>query len=136
MLSTFPLHLSDCAPDCLPVHACSLRLSDCAPDCVPVHACSSCLSDCAPDCVPVHAYSLRLSDCVPDCVPVHACSLHLRDRVQDYVYLATHQPALTLYTGCCRYPPAEQLQDLWHKHRQPLLSLLLEVSTASYLGQG
>ncbi|XP_070205330.1 carboxypeptidase D-like [Littorina saxatilis] len=44
----------------------------------------------------------------------------------DYVYLQTHQPALVVYTGSCRYPPEEKLQSLWHTHTQPFMSLLLE----------
>ncbi|XP_076452817.1 carboxypeptidase D-like isoform X2 [Babylonia areolata] len=46
--------------------------------------------------------------------------------LMDYIYTATHRPALVVYTGCCRFPPAATLQDLWRHHQQPLLSLLLE----------
>ncbi|KAL8566418.1 hypothetical protein ACOMHN_011996 [Nucella lapillus] len=52
--------------------------------------------------------------------------------LMDYVYLASHHPSVVVYTGCCRYPPAQHLQDLWHLHRQPLISLLLESRRGLY----
>ncbi|KAL7853622.1 hypothetical protein AOLI_G00204660 [Acnodon oligacanthus] len=35
-------------------------------------------------------------------------------------------PEITVYTGCCLYPPAEQLLSLWVEHRTSLFAMLLE----------
>ncbi|TSP68499.1 Carboxypeptidase D [Bagarius yarrelli] len=36
-------------------------------------------------------------------------------------------PEITVYTGCCLYPPAQQLLPLWAEHRTALLAMLLEI---------
>lgn len=39
-----------------------------------------------------------------------------------------HCPEITVYTGCCLFPPAEQLASLWAENKKALLSMLVEVS--------
>ncbi|KAI4897574.1 hypothetical protein NFI96_020857 [Prochilodus magdalenae] len=36
-------------------------------------------------------------------------------------------PEITVYTGCCLYPPAQQLLLLWEEHRAALFAMLLEI---------
>ncbi|XP_046724721.1 carboxypeptidase D, b isoform X1 [Silurus meridionalis] len=36
-------------------------------------------------------------------------------------------PEITVYTGCCLYPPAQQLLPLWAEHRTALFAMLLEI---------
>ncbi|XP_050948191.1 carboxypeptidase D, b isoform X2 [Labeo rohita] len=36
-------------------------------------------------------------------------------------------PEITVYTGCCMFPPASQLFSLWMENRLPLFRMLLEV---------
>ncbi|XP_053505301.1 carboxypeptidase D, b isoform X2 [Ictalurus furcatus] len=36
-------------------------------------------------------------------------------------------PEITVYTGCCLFPPAQQLLPLWAEHRTALFAMLLEV---------
>uniref|UniRef100_W5LKU9 Carboxypeptidase D, b n=1 Tax=Astyanax mexicanus TaxID=7994 RepID=W5LKU9_ASTMX len=36
-------------------------------------------------------------------------------------------PEITVYTGCCLYPPAQQLFSLWEEHRMALFAMLLEM---------
>lgn len=38
-----------------------------------------------------------------------------------------HCPEITVYTGCCLFPPAEQLASLWAENKKALLSMLVEV---------
>lgn len=38
-----------------------------------------------------------------------------------------HCPEITVYAGCCLFPPAEQLATLWAENKKPLLSMLVEV---------
>uniref|UniRef100_A0A8C7WF88 Carboxypeptidase D, a n=1 Tax=Oncorhynchus mykiss TaxID=8022 RepID=A0A8C7WF88_ONCMY len=38
-----------------------------------------------------------------------------------------HCPEITVYTGCCLFPPAKQLATLWAENRKALLSMLVEV---------
>uniref|UniRef100_A0A8C8C7I3 Peptidase M14 domain-containing protein n=1 Tax=Oncorhynchus tshawytscha TaxID=74940 RepID=A0A8C8C7I3_ONCTS len=38
-----------------------------------------------------------------------------------------HCPEITVYTGCCLFPPANQLATLWAENRKALLSMLVEV---------
>ncbi|XP_057694558.1 carboxypeptidase D [Corythoichthys intestinalis] len=35
-------------------------------------------------------------------------------------------PEITVYTGCCVFPPTEQLATLWAENMKPLLSMLVE----------
>ncbi|KAB5548691.1 hypothetical protein PHYPO_G00058480 [Pangasianodon hypophthalmus] len=36
-------------------------------------------------------------------------------------------PEITVYTGCCLYPPAQQLLPLWAEHKTALFAMLLEI---------
>ena len=45
-----------------------------------------------------------------------------------------HCPEITVYTGCCLFPPAEQLSTLWAENKKALLSMLVEVSSTSLRG--
>uniref|UniRef100_A0A8C7YHB7 Carboxypeptidase D, a n=1 Tax=Oryzias sinensis TaxID=183150 RepID=A0A8C7YHB7_9TELE len=36
-------------------------------------------------------------------------------------------PEITVYTGCCFFPPADQLSTLWAENKKALLSMLVEV---------
>lgn len=47
---------------------------------------------------------------------------------QDFSVDFGHCPEITVYTGCCLFPPAEQLATLWAENRKALLSMLVEVS--------
>lgn len=38
-----------------------------------------------------------------------------------------HCPEITVYTGCCLFPPAEQLAALWAENKKSLLSMIVEV---------
>lgn len=38
-----------------------------------------------------------------------------------------HCPEITVYSGCCLFPPAEQLTMLWAENKKPLLSMIVEV---------
>ncbi|XP_053729224.1 carboxypeptidase D [Synchiropus splendidus] len=47
--------------------------------------------------------------------------------MKDFSMDFGHCPEITVYTGCCRFPPAEQLTTLWAENKKPLLSMLVEV---------
>lgn len=38
-----------------------------------------------------------------------------------------HCPEITVYTGCCLFPSADQLATLWAENKKALLSMLVEV---------
>lgn len=38
-----------------------------------------------------------------------------------------HCPEITVYTGCCLFPPAEELATLWTENKKSLLSMLVEI---------
>lgn len=38
-----------------------------------------------------------------------------------------HCPEITVYSGCCLFPAAEQLPTLWAENKKALLSMLVEV---------
>ena len=46
---------------------------------------------------------------------------------QDFSVDFGHCPEITVYTGCCMFPPAEQLSTLWAENKKALLSMLVEV---------
>lgn len=46
---------------------------------------------------------------------------------QDFSMDFGHCPEITVYTGCCLFPPAEQLATLWAENKKALLSMLVEV---------
>ncbi|XP_047661258.1 carboxypeptidase D, b isoform X1 [Tachysurus fulvidraco] len=47
--------------------------------------------------------------------------------MKDYSVDVGLCPEITVYTGCCLYPPAQQLLPLWAEHRSALFAMLLEV---------
>uniref|UniRef100_A0A674EEX8 Carboxypeptidase D n=1 Tax=Salmo trutta TaxID=8032 RepID=A0A674EEX8_SALTR len=47
--------------------------------------------------------------------------------MKDFSVDFGHCPEITVYTGCCLFPPAEQLATLWAENRKALLSMLVEV---------
>lgn len=55
---------------------------------------------------------------VPPCVCVFS---------QDFSVDFGHCPEITVYTGCCLFPAAEQLPTLWAENKKALLSMLVEV---------
>ncbi|KAI3354320.1 hypothetical protein L3Q82_018854, partial [Scortum barcoo] len=47
--------------------------------------------------------------------------------ITDFSMDFGHCPEITVYTGCCVFPPAEQLATLWAENKKSLLSMLVEV---------
>ncbi|KAM6945975.1 carboxypeptidase D [Aplochiton taeniatus] len=47
--------------------------------------------------------------------------------MKDFSVDFGHCPEITVYTGCCLFPPAEQLATLWAENKKSLLSMLVEV---------
>lgn len=47
--------------------------------------------------------------------------------MKDFSMDFGHCPEITVYTGCCLYPPADQLATLWAENKKALLSMLVEV---------
>ncbi|XP_038550235.1 carboxypeptidase D isoform X2 [Micropterus salmoides] len=47
--------------------------------------------------------------------------------MKDFSMDFGHCPEITVYTGCCLFPPVEQLATLWAENKKPLLSMLVEV---------
>ncbi|XP_029301845.1 carboxypeptidase D [Cottoperca gobio] len=47
--------------------------------------------------------------------------------MKDFSMDSGHCPEITVYSGCCLFPPAEQLATLWAENKKPLLSMLVEV---------
>uniref|UniRef100_A0A672JK26 Peptidase M14 domain-containing protein n=1 Tax=Salarias fasciatus TaxID=181472 RepID=A0A672JK26_SALFA len=47
--------------------------------------------------------------------------------MKDFSMDFGHCPEITVYTGCCLFPPAEQLPALWAENKKALLSMLVEV---------
>ncbi|XP_061682787.1 carboxypeptidase D [Syngnathoides biaculeatus] len=47
--------------------------------------------------------------------------------MKDFSMDFGHCPEITVYTGCCVFPPTEQLTTLWAENKKPLLSMLVEV---------
>ncbi|XP_076027482.1 carboxypeptidase D [Genypterus blacodes] len=47
--------------------------------------------------------------------------------MKDFSMDFGHCPEITVYTGCCLFPPADQLSALWAENKKPLLSMLVEV---------
>lgn len=47
--------------------------------------------------------------------------------MKDFSMDFGHCPEITVYSGCCLFPPAEQLATLWAENKKPLLSMLVEV---------
>ncbi|XP_046891555.1 carboxypeptidase D [Hypomesus transpacificus] len=47
--------------------------------------------------------------------------------MKDFSVDFGHCPEITVYTGCCLFPPAEQLPTLWAENKKALLSMLVEV---------
>ncbi|XP_046550108.1 carboxypeptidase D-like [Haliotis rubra] len=46
--------------------------------------------------------------------------------LMDYIYDSQHIPTITVYTGCCVYPPSSLLIDLWHANKKSLLAVIQE----------
>ncbi|KAM9318296.1 carboxypeptidase D [Pholidichthys leucotaenia] len=46
--------------------------------------------------------------------------------MKDFSMDFGHCPEITVYTGCCLFPPPEQLPTLWAENKKPLLSMLVE----------
>lgn len=46
---------------------------------------------------------------------------------QDFSMDFGHCPEITVYTGCCLFPAANQLSTLWAENKKALLSMLVEV---------
>ncbi|XP_077421112.1 carboxypeptidase D [Vanacampus margaritifer] len=47
--------------------------------------------------------------------------------MKDFSMDFGHCPEITVYTGCCVFPPSDQLSTLWAENKKPLLSMLVEV---------
>uniref|UniRef100_A0A8C9YR82 Carboxypeptidase D n=1 Tax=Sander lucioperca TaxID=283035 RepID=A0A8C9YR82_SANLU len=47
--------------------------------------------------------------------------------MKDFSMDFGHCPEITVYSGCCLFPPAEQLTPLWAENKKALLSMLVEV---------
>uniref|UniRef100_A0A667WLE9 Carboxypeptidase D n=1 Tax=Myripristis murdjan TaxID=586833 RepID=A0A667WLE9_9TELE len=47
--------------------------------------------------------------------------------MKDFSVDFGHCPEITVYTGCCLFPPVEQLATLWAENKKALLSMLVEV---------
>ncbi|XP_044058334.1 carboxypeptidase D [Siniperca chuatsi] len=47
--------------------------------------------------------------------------------MKDFSMDFGHCPEITVYTGCCVFPPVEQLATLWAENKKALLSMLVEV---------
>ncbi|XP_032357556.1 carboxypeptidase D isoform X1 [Etheostoma spectabile] len=47
--------------------------------------------------------------------------------MKDFSMDFGHCPEITVYSGCCLFPPAEQLTSLWAENKKALLSMLVEV---------
>lgn len=52
---------------------------------------------------------------------------------QDFSVDFGHCPEITVYTGCCLFPPVEQLAALWAENKKPLLSMLVEVQCSAFI---
>ncbi|XP_068602009.1 carboxypeptidase D [Brachionichthys hirsutus] len=46
--------------------------------------------------------------------------------MKDFSVDFGHCPEITVYTGCCLFPPADQLATLWAENKKALLSMLVE----------
>eukprot|EP00066_Takifugu_rubripes_P017490 XP_011606756.1 PREDICTED: LOW QUALITY PROTEIN: carboxypeptidase D [Takifugu rubripes] len=46
--------------------------------------------------------------------------------MKDFSMDFGHCPEITVYTGCCLFPPAEQLATLWTENKKALLSMIVE----------
>ncbi|XP_068173763.1 carboxypeptidase D [Antennarius striatus] len=46
--------------------------------------------------------------------------------MKDFSVDFGHCPEITVYTGCCLFPPADQLATLWTENKKALLSMLVE----------
>ncbi|XP_068937258.1 carboxypeptidase M [Petaurus breviceps papuanus] len=51
----------------------------------------------------------------------------LKGGMQDYNYIWAQCFEITLEVSCCKYPPAEDLPDLWNKNRDSLISYMRQV---------
>uniref|UniRef100_A0A7N6AUX9 Peptidase M14 domain-containing protein n=1 Tax=Anabas testudineus TaxID=64144 RepID=A0A7N6AUX9_ANATE len=47
--------------------------------------------------------------------------------MKDFSMDFGHCPEITVYTGCCLFPPADQLATIWAENKKALLSMLVEV---------
>ncbi|CAN9511599.1 unnamed protein product [Ophioblennius macclurei] len=47
--------------------------------------------------------------------------------MKDFSMDFGHCPEITVYTGCCLFPAADQLTSLWAENKKALLSMLVEV---------
>ncbi|XP_047449845.1 carboxypeptidase D isoform X1 [Mugil cephalus] len=64
---------------------------------------------------------------VPDGVVKAAVRQSHMGSMKDFSMDFGHCPEITVYTGCCLFPPAEELGTLWDENKQALLSMLVEV---------
>ncbi|XP_072099753.1 carboxypeptidase D-like [Mobula birostris] len=47
--------------------------------------------------------------------------------MKDFSVTYGHCPEITVYTGCCKFPPAKELAAIWHDNKKSLLGMLVEV---------
>ncbi|XP_067362551.1 carboxypeptidase D isoform X2 [Channa argus] len=64
---------------------------------------------------------------IPDGVMRAAERLSHMGSMKDFSMDFGHCPEITVYTGCCLYPPVDQLATLWTENKKALLSMLVEV---------
>ncbi|XP_012732805.2 carboxypeptidase D [Fundulus heteroclitus] len=64
---------------------------------------------------------------VPDGVMKAAQLQSHMGSMKDFSMDFGHCPEITVYTGCCLFPAADQLATLWAENKKALLSMLVEV---------
>ncbi|XP_059829331.1 carboxypeptidase D-like [Hypanus sabinus] len=47
--------------------------------------------------------------------------------MKDFSVTYGHCPEITVYTSCCKFPPARELTAIWHDNKKSLLGMLVEV---------
>uniref|UniRef100_A0A8C5H4J4 Peptidase M14 domain-containing protein n=1 Tax=Gouania willdenowi TaxID=441366 RepID=A0A8C5H4J4_GOUWI len=68
-----------------------------------------------------------LNDNIPNGVMRAAERQSHMGSMKDFSMDFGHCPEITVYTGCCLFPPAEQLFTAWAENKKALLSMLVEV---------
>ncbi|XP_033832557.1 carboxypeptidase D [Periophthalmus magnuspinnatus] len=69
----------------------------------------------------------RQSNNIPDGVMRAAERQSHMGSMKDFSMDFGHCPEITVYTGCCLFPPPDQLATLWAENKKALLSMLVEV---------
>ncbi|XP_072318667.1 carboxypeptidase D isoform X1 [Eucyclogobius newberryi] len=67
------------------------------------------------------------SSTIPDGVMRAAEKQSHMGSMKDFSMDFGHCPEITVYTGCCLFPPPDQLATLWAENKKALLSMLVEV---------